>query len=52
MHGSRHFSYRRDKTAERQVSVILKREKACLYEITQRNCVIASIILISRFLIF
>jgi YfiH family protein len=27
MHGSRHFSYRRDKTAKRQVSVILKRKE-------------------------
>ncbi len=27
MHGSRHFSYRRDKTAKRQVSVIVKRKE-------------------------
>lgn len=28
MHGFRHFSYRRDKTAKRQVSVIMKREES------------------------
>jgi YfiH family protein len=27
MHGSRHFSYRRDKTSKRQASIIMKREQ-------------------------